>query len=399
MDFDPNYRIPFAGENLSDTQFEKDFLEFEAGIEKIRISPPGNSVIVSACLEAVQSDLHNPAFPELKDTVDDFINSRPDLTGTMKAQLFWRVAQHMVRKHDPKNYGSSYRYPLSWQMALRTVLEPQNNDRKDYAQWEMKEVLQTCDVQTNIGLRYAAIDIVLPAYADKLPEYPTIVDAGCSAGNGQAYLSEARLPTGIRINTADKTLRRMVRDNLATKTLFAANVGFDKVISSSPDWANDCRYPEEVMAEYRLRQRFATTDLQNVPTLPMRRVWGNLLDAPEGMESVKAHNNNRRFSIATALTTLIYMQPAELPVAMSSLESLADTLMIVVDFAKLDPADPSKLVFNRGNINDKESKFRAFARLVENMDGPWDHLATFSNGRATQVYPTAKLGQKYAKLY
>ena len=399
MDFDPNYRIPFAGEKLNGPQFEKAFLEFEAGIEKVRISPPGNSVIVSACLEAVESDLHDPAFPELKDTVEDFISSRPDLTGTMKAQLFWRVAQHMVRKHDPDNYGSSYRYPLSWRMALRTILVPQNNDRKDYAHWEMKEILQTCDVQTNIGLRYAAVDIVLPAYADKLPANPTIVDAGCSAGNGQSYLSEARLPTGIRINTHNKSLRKMVRDNLATKTLFENNVGFDKVVSSSPEWANDCRYPEEVIAEYRLRQRLATADQPRLSSLPILRVGGNLLDGPAGMESVKAYNNNKRFAIATALTTLIYMQPNELPVAMSSLASLADTLMIVVDFAKLDPADPSKLVFNRGNINDKNSKFRAFARLVENMDGPWDHLATFSNGRATQVYPTANLGQKYAKLY
>lgn len=397
MNMEPSFGLPGFEQELTPIEVQRGLLDFERAVEDVRHFPPGDSKVVTACMEAIQCDLHDDKFPEFKSVIEGFIKDRPEMNGHLKVQLFWRVFQHILLKRDDRDrYPADYVNRLTWQIAFRTALD--NNDADTNPEgWEVQELLATQNIQTNEPKRYSGVKIAVDAFSNILPERPSYVDAGCSAGLGQIQLGENIPFRGIDIKTNSPSVRRRVRAGLVSSLGFSSIVGFDKITGTSIEWVDACSNPKELTNTERNRERRRYR--QNLVMLQnnYRRVHGDLTEGYAGVEGVLSENGGNPYDIASSLTTF-YEIPLNLqPTAMKTFESLTNKLAVVVDFAEVNKDDPTQIITAK-NIYDPSSKYRLLAKLVDSDDSPWQVLGTYDNGRCGSFRPDRALLERYAKL-
>lgn len=392
MEYGSNFGLPGFERTLTDGEVIDEINQFEQALIDLGDHPPGNSEALIAFSQAALSDLHNTEFPEFSAVVAGFIRDRPEMVAPYKVQLFWRTFQYtLINRQADVQYPQAYKQPRAWHAAFRDILvDPP--DRMNYEGWTLRELLATNNNQTNEPRRYAGVKLAIAAHAQKLPESLSIVDAGCSVGLGQIQIGENIPFTGIAIE-ADKDTRKLLREKLLARLSITNNVGFDQVIGIDPKWVEaNSFYPSELEENKYNNSKKHFRDFLYRRRADFIREHADLTEGQICTKDVLARNNGQAYDVAMALTSLYEIPKDKLGGAVDTLQSLTNKLVVVQDFANINPADPTKLEF-AVDLYAPETKYRMFTKLVGEED-QWTHLGTWNSGRCTRFRPTAALIEK-----
>ena len=392
MEIGSNYGIAGFDRKLTAAEIATDVYHFEAALHDLAAHPPGNSEALVAFSEAALLDLHDEVnFPEFRQVVEDFMADRPEIGAAYKVQLFWRSFQYLLLNRATDNqYPAAYKNVMTWQTAFRAMLVHEDG-RHTSEGWTLQEILAVNNNQTNEPRRYAGVKLAIAAFADVLPPKPSLVDAGCSAGLGQIQIGENIPFYGIDIK-ATPSCRKALRELFIGNVAIGNNIGFDKLSSSDIKWVEaNSYYPSELEdnkfnhSKRRLRE-FLYRKRQGFKPL-----FGDLTEGPDGVQEVLEKNDGLKFNVASALTALYEIPKNKRRVALTTLESLSDTLVVVQDFAEIDPENQTNLRF-ADDIYAPSSRYKLFAKRVDQPnEQPWEHLGTWNNGRCTVFRPAEAL--------
>lgn len=380
---DSKYGIPGFEAKLTKAEIGQSIEEFENSLKEMAEHPPGNSQALIAFSEAAVTDLHDKGgFPAFREVVEDFMRDRPELVAPYKVQLFWRTFQYMLLdKDDRLHYPTEYDSPIIWQAAFRSILH-------DYpSRWHLQELLATRNNQTNEPRRYAGAKLAVTAFRHMLPDAPSLVDAGCSVGLGQVQLA-ANIPfKGVRINAAPAD-RKLIRSILFSQLTFSTIVGFDKVANTDTKWVEaNSYYPSELTNTPENRARQAYRHFLYRERVKAKILVGDLVEGYDGVIDVIQYNNLKPYDAALAITTLYELPGEEVDQATATLESLTDKLVVVQDFAQINPRDPTKLIFAK-DIYAPGSKYQLFAKPLKQRRAQWQQLGSWNSGRANVFTPS-----------
>lgn len=367
--------------------------DFEAALHDLALHPPGKSDTLVAFSAAALHDLHDESFPQFKQLVEDFVRGRTDMVAPYKVQLFWRAFQYLLLERTAdKEYPAAYNNSLTWQIAFRTILiDPP--DRLNPEGWSLMEMLDVNNNQTNEPRRYAGVKLAIAAHANALPDAPSLVDAGCSAGLGQIQIGENIPFHGIHIE-AEQNIRKLLRARLIGTMAISNNIGFDKIVGIDPKWVEACSYYPSELEDTQLnhsKHKFRQFLYQRREDFV--RLHGDLTEGPGSLDDILVRNQGQQYDVAAALTSLYEIPKDQICIAAKALESLTDKLVVVQDFADIDPTDSTKLIFAE-DIYGPASKYRLFSKLISDGEEAWTHLGTWSSGRCARFRPTAALIDK-----
>lgn len=357
-------------------------LELHANPESLSVfrtqaeKPPGSDKYIAACYKAVvQMYEEDFRLRNLLQRVESARNIQP----AHLVNLFLRAMQHRHLLNQNEAYPEAYSSSLTWRMFMNEVLSD-----PDYAE-VFENDLKTRDTTTTVYARYAS----LPVLSHMLHDGDlTFVEGGCSA----LYIRglEIGVPFG---EVKDHTSQRLISEFMNRRLQNVRGTGVDRENTMQGDgetWRLSCQfYPSELgnipkvrEFEQRIQSATNTVFLQGDLTDP------TLIDRPEIKPLVG------RVKLLPRLT-VDYQLDEELRDAIN--KNLApllapDGLIVVQDFAFLDPHNPTKLYFH----NDWGQPFSYGTFVIGSRTG-WEYkeVLRWSNGRCKEV----KDGQDVSLLY
>ena len=364
------------------------YANFIQALENLRVNPPGKSPVVEAFCAAALKDLNSEySFPEFKQSVDTLIDRR-DLEEPVKAQLFWRAFQSIIfNSDDHGRYPDEYTSSLVWQAAFRNIII----DKADHINkegWILDEILAIKNVQSNEPLRYSAAKFALAVFAKQLPAKPSVLDSGTSLGYGPIQLGEGIPFRGIRIINESKEIRERFKDALRRKQIFSNIVSMDLVPDVDVGWVEMSAYPEELAntPDNAARKKFREALLRH--SKAYKPVCGDLTAGLEGTADSRAKNGGQAFDVSMEFTAVYEITHELQPTAVQTVEDAASEtgLVIVADFAKVNPHDKTKVSFSKRGVNDKRNRYNLLVKHKGSAEPEYEHLLSYSSGRCKQVY-------------
>ena len=371
---------------LTPAAVEQQLSEFEQGLIEFWREPPDGSDILRSFAVAAATDFNSQKFPEFREVISGLIQNRPTAMRDYRIQLLWRALQKQLLKKDRQGqdlpqYPDAYRQPAPWQTAFQVII------KDPLSRHELEEDLHTKHIQTNEPQRYAGKKLAIRGHEEQLPDQPSLLDIGTSAGLGLVQLMKNIPFAEIRIAgplvEEDPSIIPLFHRKFLGKLALGKVVGVDKVLidPGSIEWIEACSYyPTELASEKRRQHRHRL--YQHRPELDQRLI--DITVADKQLEEIQKITPEGSYTVTSALTTYYAMtKRGERKRALQNQVKLTSHLQVVQDFADLSEDNPDELKF-RVNVRGSNNLFVRYPRAAEPR---WHLLGGFTNGRARTFIP------------
>lgn len=327
--------------------------------------PPGGDRYIAGCYRAVGEMFDDPRLNGVFDKV--LKNRKEGATPTHLVNLFLRAIQYQ-RLFEAKDsqYPQAYESPEAWKRLIGELIT-------DEVSLDLITSLMTeRDTGTTIYQRYAGV----AALVQKMNKPVKAMDIGCGGGYGLSgmLLGEEFLPV-----SGFEELNQLSRGRIN----IIEGLGLDK---------NPAFHPN--VAKWRLACGFYPQELGNMPKVAE---FEARIQKATGFEFLhkdifEDHLPVGHFDLVTICTMLYQIPERQGDVYDIARQSIAKGgLLVVQDFAELNPENPTSLKFlsNWGNPY-------SYATFVASEKTKWEfkELIRWRNGRCVD----AKMGRDWEKL-
>ncbi len=383
-----------------ETALQEQLAPFHEAMKQKHERPDGDDVRIRAFAEGVgaliKEDRH------IAQSIVEYTGIRHRLSPNVQVNLLLRALSKQFLK-DPEGYGGypeKYDDPRMWYKgANRVMYENKNSISTDNFYFD----LWARNIQSNKSERYKVLPLLNEIYADRFADRKvSILDVGASQNQGLKQLRQSQKFPFSRVRTytdteyktdpQKKVICEIVNNAISKGINLGMTVGSDIVPPNDPEvieWTKSCSfYPSELMdKEKTSRYDALSRDVEDVDFV--------CADATEP-DRLRSVIDKDKFTI-TFICTMLYMldnnQRKEVIKAGDNCTE-EDGLVVVQDFARPDPEDPSKLMFYdtwtpwRYNtmILDKTKPDLGFQEIINWKNGRCDELMIKLGSKATELF-------------
>ncbi len=393
--------LSWVKSNLDHTLSPEDMVtqreEFEGAIRRFILRPPDGSSYSVAMGEALLIDYHDENFDEFRSMIDYLLRARQEVPQDQKLILYRQI---LVYELFDSISGMQDMSPLAdidfWRSAHRNLLRDISINQ------DMRGAIDTIVNQTNIPQRYAGAVIAINAVLGK--DRPLrVLDIGSSSGLGLAQLYSHIPFDPFKIEGVDSDKQQRIR------RLLEHGVTFEKILGIDKSPVNDFKLAEAQatqLAEFSDRERAEKRQrlYQEVRDKKIRVIHHDVLFGPNhpDNEDIISELGGTKADAVMELTAFYEIPDFKIrpigyrdfvdakQVAIDSMQNLISEngLLIVQDYAQIDPHDKSKLRFAK-DIYHPASEYGLY--VMPAGEEHWVKLGTWDKGRCNIFYPAQAL--------
>ena len=355
----------------------------------------GDSRIAAFAIAASRSVTQNENF---RKTIQELLEFRPDISPNYAVNLTLRALQKQLnREAYRREYPEAYTDPELWGQAITEVTNPTNLAENDEFMWD----IMYRHVQSNIAERYKSFVLLMHLMGNRFGENPSILDIGCSQNQGLKRIAFSHMlpftpfQSIIQDGHEAPSLEMQILNRLVgTPLQLGPSVGIDIMHPrdvSNKEWARSCSfYPSELLIDQR-REEYDLLDTAEPPQVGFYAADFSEFDH----DDFNANSQTTKFDLVT-FSTVLYQVSDE-----GQRQKMLDNarrllkphgLIVVQDFATVDPNDKTKMVFHP---NWFEHTYLYGTMVIDPLDptGQVHDVFRWENGRCKRMAAGSDLGR------
>lgn len=343
--------------------------------------PPSHDGYIRAHAQAMQADFinHGP----MSDFMSDWLRANANISSSYAASKLLRAIQRQLYGHY-EGYPSEFLTPQEWEKGTAWIV----TDADRYGQFFSD--VWTRPLQSNKSERYKALKAfgVLARSFGRLGIF-SVMDVGASQNAGLNHLASGvgfESPTVIRPGTRART---SLGHTAAFSAIMSRELPLDRAVGIDLTWPEDSRewawscshYPGELLDQERV-DLFNALIEADYPTVGFFK--GDFVNFDDVAFRTRFAGRDT-FKIVNFCTMLYQATEEERTAMLDRAAEYAEEFIAVQDFVRIDPNDPTHLIF-RDNWQDEPYPYRMVVRDLRSKNPrQWREIFLWRDGRCREL--------------
>lgn len=350
--------------------------------------------LTEACTTAIEGALTEDS--ELRQLTEEFLLTRP-IRPSYAFQILRRaLTKPLIRGMPSNNFPQTHFKHEAWQESFQHIFRPENP-----AFWELAVDLGR-NLQSNVAGRYKGSVAVVNMMSDRFYESVDELDVGCAQNLGakRTAVTEWTPFEDVEVLYPDSDILNPAA-TLTMKSLMKAVVEYRHIVGidiinakdfGNKEWARACTFYLKELLDVRNVEAYDLLDISEPPNVHF--YWGDFLHVDQA--DFAEQSPVTKFDVVVFSTILYQLTDSQRAKMIKNARNYLNPagIIIIQDFASVDPADRTKLIFHK-DYSKPGSLFRYKTIVLDTVDesGEFSEVFVWKNGRCEVMRPGRDIGK------